>query len=402
MLFLWLGFIILILFFLALDLGVLNKNHHIVSTREALAWTAMWVATALVFNAVIYYLYMHHWFGVGIDVGHRTEAREAALQFFVGYIVEKSLSLDNIFVIAMIFAYFKIPLQYQHRILFWGIIGALFMRAMMIGLGAILIARFDWIIYVFGVFLIYTAIKMLVVRHDNLEPDKNLLVRIVRRFIPVCTQPDLSTFFVRVNKKLAVTPLFLALIVVETSDVLFAVDSIPAIFAITKDPFIVFTSNVFAILGLRSLYFVLASLMEKFRYIKMSLVFLLAYIGVKMLLTHVHPIPNLVSLAIIVGILCVGIVASIMDPKSDSAPLASPLKNNMEELAALTVKQVRRIIILIVGSTVLLIGVILIFTPGPALIVIPLGIAILSKEFLWARKLYRMVIESKYFKKNGK
>jgi tellurite resistance protein TerC len=323
---LWLGFIGCVLGLLALDLGFFHRKAHAVRTREALLWTAFWVVLALVFNAAVYYMYEHHWLGIGLAIGHELTGRQAALQFFTGYIIEKSLSLDNIFVIALIFAYFNVPAVYQHRVLFWGILGALIMRGLMIAAGAALIHRFDWIVYVFGAFLLATAVKMLIVRHENLEPDRNPAVRLARFFYPVSAHFEGQRFFTRPGGRRAITPLFLVLLVVESSDVLFAVDSIPAIFAITRDPFLVFTSNVFAILGLRSLYFALAGIMERFRYLRISLVFVLAFVGVKMLLAHHRPIPTWVSLSIICGILLVGVVASWIAGRRDSAPLVSPLE----------------------------------------------------------------------------
>lgn len=320
----WFGFIILIAALLALDLGVLNRKAHVIGVREALMWTAFWVALAMVFNVGIYFMYENHWIGLGRDIGHDISGKQAALQFFTGYLIEKSLSLDNIFVIALIFAYFKVPLEFQHRTLFWGILGALVLRGAMIGAGSTLIQRLEWMIYVFGGLLILTAVKMLVDRHDNLEPDKNPLVRFFRKFYPVTPEFEGSRFFTKMDGKKAVTPLFLVLLVVESSDVLFAVDSIPAIFAVTLDPFLIFTSNVFAILGLRSLYFALAAVMGKFRYLKMSLVFLMAFVGVKMLLSKHYHIPTSVSLAIIAGILSVGIIASIVGTHRDTAPLKPP------------------------------------------------------------------------------
>ncbi|MCA9735479.1 MAG: TerC family protein [Deferribacteres bacterium] len=322
---LWIGFLLFVLFMLALDLGVFHRKIHVIKIREAMMWSAFWIVLALLFNALLYAMYENHWLGIGTEVGHRLNGRVAALQFFTGYVIEKSLSLDNIFVIALIFAYFKVPAIYQHRVLFWGILGALVLRGIMIAAGAALIQRFSWMIYVFGVFLILTAVKMLIARHDNLEPDKNPIVKLVRRLYPVSSEFDGQNFFTMKNGRRAATPLFIALVVVESSDVLFAVDSIPAIFAVTLDPFIIFTSNVFAILGLRSLYFALAAMMEKFRYLKMSLVFILAYVGVKMLISHKFPIPAWVSLAIIGGILAVGVLASIRGNRLDTARLASPL-----------------------------------------------------------------------------
>ncbi|UCF34526.1 MAG: TerC family protein [Phycisphaerales bacterium] len=323
---LWMGFIACVLGLLALDLGIFHRKAHAVHTREALLWTAFWVVLALVFNAAVYYMYEHHWLGIGLEVGHELTGKQAALQFFTGYVIEKSLSLDNIFVIALIFAYFNVPAVYQHRVLFWGILGALIMRGLMIAAGAALIQRFDWIVYVFGAFLLATAVKMLIVRHEKLEPDKNPAVRLARFFYPVSAHFEEQRFFTRVGGRRAITPLFLVLLVVESSDVLFAVDSIPAIFAITRDPFLVFTSNVFAILGLRSLYFALAGIMARFRYLRISLVFVLAFVGVKMLLAHHRPIPTWVSLSIICAILLIGVVASLIGSRRDTAPLACPLE----------------------------------------------------------------------------
>lgn len=323
---LWLGFILFILFLLALDLGVFHKEAHAIGAKEALWWTALWVAVSLAFNAAIYFIYENHWFGMGESEFHAQGGWDAALKYLTGYLVEKSLSLDNIFVIALIFSYFRIPLEQQHRVLFWGIIGALVLRGLMIGIGAVLIQRFDWIIYVFGALLILTAIRLFFSGEENIHPDRNLLVRWARRVYPVTDGLRGSHFFVHEGGRRAATPLFLALITVETSDLAFAVDSIPAIFAITQDPFIVFTSNVFAILGLRALYFALAALLGMFRYLKYSLVILLAYIGVKMLLSHHHPIPTHVSLSLIATILAVGVLASIWLGRGEESPIPTAAK----------------------------------------------------------------------------
>ncbi|MGD8453959.1 MAG: TerC family protein [Phycisphaerae bacterium] len=320
----WIAFVAAVLAMLAIDLGVFHRRSHVVSVREAAIWTGVWVVTALIFNVGVYYLYQYNVLGIGVEIGHDLTGSQASLQFFTGYVIEKSLSLDNIFVIALIFTYFGVAAEHQHRVLFWGILGALILRGAMIAAGAALIHRFAWVTYVFGALLILTAVKMLVTQHDNIEPDRNPLVRLARRLYPVSPTFEGQRFFTRVDGRRAITPLLLVLLVVESSDVLFAVDSIPAIFAVTHDPFLVFTSNVFAILGLRSLYFVLAGVMHKFRYLKMSLVFLLAYVGVKMLLTHHHPIPTAASLAIIAGILAVGIIASIAARRNGMDPLATP------------------------------------------------------------------------------
>ena len=320
---LWAGFLLLILGLLALDLGVFHRHSRAIGVREALAWSGFWIALALLFNVAVYFIYEHNWGGVGHAGVVDLDGATAALQFFTGYLVEKSLSLDNVFVIALIFSYFRVPLEHQHRVLFWGILGALVLRGVMIGAGAILVQRFTWTTYVFGAVLLLTAARMLVARHDNLEPERSPVLRFARRLAPVTETLHGGHFFAIEGGRRAMTPLFLVLLLVESTDVLFAVDSIPAIFAITMDPFLVFTSNVFAILGLRSLYFALAPLLPRFRHLKTSLVFLLAFIGVKMIGSHHWPIPTTVSLAVIAGILAVGVLASFA-PYQDTAPLAPP------------------------------------------------------------------------------
>jgi tellurite resistance protein TerC len=324
---LWIGFIVFVLAMLALDLGVFNRSAHVIKAREALMWTAVWVVTALLFNVLVYFMYEHHWLGIGLHVGHNVGGKKAALEFLTGYLIEKSLSLDNIFVIAVIFAYFNTPGQFQHRVLFWGVLGALIMRGVMIGAGAVLVARFDWIMYVFGVLLLITAGKMLFSKQEEIHPEKNVLIRLARRWFPVTTEYAGQHFFVKLEGRRTATPLFLVLLVVESTDVLFAVDSIPAIFAITQDPFIVFTSNVFAILGLRSLYFALAAMLDKFRYLKLALVFVLGFIAVKMLLHKVIHVSTGLSLGVVAAILAVGVIASLIysrhsEPADAPAPAA--------------------------------------------------------------------------------
>jgi tellurite resistance protein TerC len=328
----WTSFVVLVTVLVVLDLCVLNRKSHVISIREALGWTAFWIALALVFNAVVYLLYSGQLLPGMIATEHMSGG-EAALQFFTGYIVEKSLSLDNIFVIAMIIANFHVPPQHQHRLLFWGILAAALLRGIMIIGGTMLLEQFHGLMYIFGGVLIYSAIKMLVSRHDNLETEDNMLLKLTRRFYPVTTEFHGNQFFTVIEGRKFATPMLLALVLIESSDVMFAVDSIPAVMAITRDPFLVFTSNIFAILGLRSLYFALAGLMDRFSYLKVSLVFLLVYIGLKMIVTAwYHPvkvIPDAVSLVMIAGILAVGIFASIRFGDRDTAKLHSPL----EELA---------------------------------------------------------------------
>ncbi len=381
---LWVGFL-LVVALLALDLGVFQRGERAVSIKEALAWSAFWIVLALAFNVLVFALYEHRWLGVGAEIGHPLSGRDAALQFFTSYLVAKSLSVDNIFVIAMIFAFLGMPLAQQHRVLFWGIVGALVLRGMMIAAGAATIARWPQISYLFGALLIATAVKLVAVRHDNLRPERDPLVRLVRRFFPAAEEARGRRFFVRQGGRLRVTPPGIALAAVQSSAVLFAVDAIPAILAVTRDPFLVFTSNVFALLGLRSLYFALAGIVARLRYLKISLAFLLAFIGVKMLLATHYPIPVAVVLAVAAACLSVGVIASIV-ATSDTAALESPLADELERLTRIGLRQARRIAILIIGSTVVLIGMVMIFLPGPGSLVIPAGLSILALEFVWARR----------------
>jgi tellurite resistance protein TerC len=391
----WIGFIAFILGMLALDLGVFNRKAHVIRISESLAWTSFWVVLALAFNVLVFFLYEHRWLGIGQEVGHELTGAQAALQFFTGYVIEESLSLDNIFVIALIFTYFGVPAMYQHRALFWGIMGAIVMRGVMIVAGVALIRRFEWIIYVFGVFLIFTAIKLLVGRQGQVEPDKNPLVRLARRLYPVSPGFEKEKFFTRLNGRRAVTPLFLVVLVVESSDLLFAVDSIPAIFAVTRDPFIVFTSNIFAILGLRSLFFTVAGLMSKFRYLNVSLAFVLAYVGVKMLLSHYYPIPTPISLAVIGVILSTGILASVLVARRHAGRPTPPPADETERLTASGSKRSRRAVGIVMGTAALLAALVILvaaLVPQLSLFVTPVAVAIILIEFLWlARPFHKSV-----------
>ena len=380
----WGGFLAFVLGMIALDLGVFHRRPHVVKLPEALTWTFVWIASALTFTILVYFLYAENWMGWDIDSSPLT-GQEAALQFLTGYVVEKSLSVDNIFVIAMIFAYFQVPLELQHRVLFWGILGAIVLRGVMIGLGVALIVRFDWILYVFGTLLIFSAARLLIIRHDNLRPERNFLLRLARRLYPVTDDFVGSRFAVRRSSQLAVTPLALALLLVESSDVMFAVDSIPAIFAVTRDPFIVFTSNIFAVLGMRSLYFALAGLMHRFRFLKMSLVFILGYIGMKMILADYHPVPIQYSLAVILALLAVGLLSSLLVTE-DTARLISPLVNELDELLHMSYPHACRIAVLLLSSSALLVGIAAVALPGPTFLFVPLGLAILGIEFTWTRR----------------
>ena len=289
---------------LALDLGVFNREPHEVSVKEALGWSAVWVTVSLLFNLGVWY-----WKGPGV-----------ALQFLTGYLIEKALSVDNIFVFVLLFSYFKVKAIYQHKVLFWGIIGAFIMRAVLIATGSALIRHFDWIFYVFGAFLVITGIKMAFSKEEHVDPEKNIMVRLARRFIPVTPEYREGKFFVIEHGKRYATPLFIVILAVEATDLVFALDSIPAIFAITPDPFIVYTSNVFAILGLRALYFALAGVITMFHYLKFGLSMILVFVGVKMILAHHFKIPIGIALGVVAAILVLSVIASLLWPVKETPP----------------------------------------------------------------------------------
>jgi tellurite resistance protein TerC len=295
---LWIFFNLFVLAMLALDLGVFHKKSHEVSVREALSWTCVWITLAMLFNLFIYYYF----------------DKDKALEFFTGYLIEKSLSVDNIFVIILIFSYFKVPAAYQHKVLFWGILGALIMRVIFILTGVELIHRFHWLIYIFGGFLVFTGIRMLTSGDLKIDPEKNPVLKLARKIFPVTTSFQGDRFFVRKEGKTWATPLFLVVILIETTDLIFAVDSIPAILAISDDSFIVYTSNVFAILGLRSLYFALAGIEKYFRYLKYGLSAILVFVGVKMCIADVFKIPTEVSIIIIGFALMIAMISSRIFP----------------------------------------------------------------------------------------
>lgn len=296
-------FNLFVIVMLLLDLGIFQRRAHVIGVREALGWSLFWIVLSLLFNLGLYY-----WQG-----------KEAALQFLTGYLIEKSLSVDNLFVFLMLFMYFKVPPKYQHKVLFWGILGALAMRGMLIAVGVALISRFFWVLYVFGAFLIFTGIRMGFQKETvEIHPEHNVAVRILKKLIPVTPGYHDSKFFLKIDGKSYATLLFIVLVVVETTDLLFALDSIPAIFAITTDPFIIYTSNVFAILGLRALYFALAGLMNLFHYLRIGLAIVLTFVGVKMLLAHVYPIPITVALVVIGSVILLSVVASLIWPKKEN------------------------------------------------------------------------------------
>lgn len=322
---LWIGFFIFVAVLLFLDLFVLNKEDHVPRTREALGWTSMWVTIALSFSVFIYFAYENNW------VDSDMNGRNAVIKYITGYLVELSLSMDNVFVIALIFAYFQVPLKYQHRVLFWGILGAVFFRLAMILAGVYLLQQFDWMFYAFGALLLYSAYKM-INQSEEVHPSENPIVRAVKRMFPVTNDYHGHDFFISRRGITFVTPLFIALMMVETTDVIFAVDSIPAILAITTDSFLVFSSNILAILGLRSLYFVLSSMINKFELLKYSLALILVFVGIKMILHDVWHPAEWVSLVVIFVLLTGGVLLSLFSPAPASAPdLKDPKKITSEE-----------------------------------------------------------------------
>lgn len=302
----WIVFNAVIFAMLALDLGVFNKRAHKISVKEALLWSSVWITLAMIFNVFVYFEF----------------GKTKALEFLTGYVIEYSLSVDNIFVFILIFTFFSVKPQYQHKILFWGILGALIMRGIFIFAGIALITKFHWIVIIFGGFLIYSGFKMLFQKEEvSVEPEKNKIVRLFRKFLPVTETLHGNSLFIKQNKKLYATPLFLVLLVIESSDLIFAVDSIPAVLAISKSTFIVYTSNIFAILGLRSLYFAVSGIMGYFRYLKVGLAIVLSFVGFKMLASYFHfEIPIFLSLAIIISILLISILASVIIKKKESFP----------------------------------------------------------------------------------
>jgi len=298
---LWLSFNVFILLMLALDLGVIQRKTHVISVKEALLWSAVWIVLAFCFNAFIYYEF----------------GKEKALEFLTGYLLERSLSIDNIFVFVLLFSYFKVPEKYQHKVLFWGVLGALILRELLIAVGAVLVAKFEWIIYIFGGFLLLTGFKMAFQDETHIEPEKNIIIRMFKKMFPVSHEYDNGNFFTIINGRKFATPLLIVLIATEITDLIFAFDSIPAIFAVTTDPYIVYTSNIFAILGLRAMYFALAGIMHKFHYLKIGLSMILIFIGAKMLLTHLYKIPTGFSLGVVAIILLASVIFSLLRAKDD-------------------------------------------------------------------------------------
>jgi tellurite resistance protein TerC len=313
---LWVGFGIFVVVMMVLDLGVFHRTAHVIKIREALIWCVVWISLALIFNVGIYF-----WKGP-----------TKALEFLTGYLIEEALSVDNLFVFLMIFSYFRVDRVYQHRVLFWGILGAIIMRAFFIGMGVALITKFHWIIYLFGAFLIVTGIRMAVQKDKELHPEKNPVLNLFRRWMRVTENYVGGRFFVRRNGQTLATPLFVVLLLVETTDLVFAVDSIPAVLAISQDPLIVYTSNIFAILGLRSIFFALAGIIQLFQYLQYGLSVILVFVGLKMVISNFYKMPIAVALGVVAGVLAISIVASILWPPKE--PPAGPPAVPVDEFSS--------------------------------------------------------------------
>lgn len=381
----WIGFAAIIAAILILDLAIVRRRQRSIGVYEALAWTGFWIVVALSLNIAIYYLYEHHAFGAGLAGGGGLDGRAAALQFLTGYLVEKALSLENIFIFALIFAHFRLPLEYQPRVLFWGVFGAVALRGAVIAGGVTLSERYPWVTYALGVLLIASAVRLLL-RRGEPRPRRSPLVSLARRCVPFRDGFDGDRFLTRADGRRTATALLLALLLLIGADLACALDSVAAILAVTRDPFLIVSANVCAILGLRPLYFAVAGLLPRLRYLKLSLVFLLGFLGVKILLAPHYPLADGIALLVVVAILSAGALLSIFLKPPSAAPV-SPLADDLGELLVLTLKGARRIVVLVIGSTVVLIGIAMIVLPGPAIVVIPAGLAILATEFIWARRL---------------
>ncbi len=388
---LYAGFMLIVFAFLAVDLGIFNRKARVIGARRALGFTVATIVMALSFAGFVYWAYQRDWLGIA---GPRTgEAQDAAVRFITAWLVEYSLSLDNILVIAIIFQHFRVPREYQHRVLLWGVLGALFFRGVMIGAGALLVQSFSWILYVFGAVLLLTAIKLLTGGGAPPDPEKTIAVRVARRLFPMSASYDGERFFTRSAPehpgRRVMTPLFLVLCVIETTDIVFAVDSIPAVFAVTTDPFLVFTSNVFAILGLRSLYFALEAVINRFRYLKVSLVIVLGFIGLKMLLSWLVHIEPVHSLIVVMFTLTVGLVASIVRNRLERFEgMLSPA--DLAGSARVALRYAQRTFVFVIGVTVAVVGVVAGLVPGiPGLPLVIVGLIILATEFVWAAILLR-------------
>ena len=384
MLLLWAILIFTVVALLMLDIGLLHRQVTRISFIEALALSGFWIVIGLAFALFIFFAYEQAWLANYIPVT-ALSGSQAVTEYLTTYLLEKSLSLDNLFVIAVIFQSLNIPLQYQYRVLFYGIIGAILMRTVIIIGGIQLFDAFSWMNYLYAGLLLFAAFRFFINHTVVTERAESKLVKLITRFVPVKKTVEDGRFILYRNKSLMITPLFIAVLTIESADLVFAIDSIPAALAISQDSFIVVSSNIFAIMGLRALYFVLASAMQQLHYLKVSLILILLFVATKMLLIHTYPIDTIVSLLVISLMLIAGIIASLLQKDRGPVFATSPIAKEMGRIYNLTFVGLKRIIILVLGISVIIVGIIMIVAPGPAIVVIPAGLAILATEFVWAR-----------------
>jgi tellurite resistance protein TerC len=378
----WALFIAFVGVILVLDMGMLHRRVREISLLEALVWSGFWIVLALGFAVAIYFGYENHWWQLGEPTQH---GYQAMLQYLTVYVTSKSLSLDNLFAIALIFAHFDIPRPYQARAFSWGIVGALALRTLVITIAALAYHQFSWMHYAFAGVVLFTAFRMLVKKPDAERPDSHRLLHALQQRVPTRTDVPDERFLTRIDGRRAITTVLLSMLAVQFANGVFALESVPALFAITTDPFLVFTANVFAILGLRALYFVIAHGLQELRYLRISLVILLAAIGIKLLFAPSAPIPVELTLVIVLGIIAAGIVASFRSRKPTQGTYLPEFAQELGHLYDITYAGLRRIVVLAIGMSVIIVGILMIFTPGPAIVVIPAGLAILATEFVWAR-----------------
>lgn len=383
----WLIFIASLLLILMAALRVFDRAPRVVSFRVSLAWTAFWMVLAIAFSIVIRTVYHHQLWGFGIEPGYPHSGEQAMAAFLGVYFLETCFNLDNVFGAALIFTHFGVRLRLQYRVLYWGVLAAFLVRGLMIGFFAQGYQWFPWFNFVLGAVVLLCAMRLLIARHERVRPAHNLAVRAARRLLPVTEGTEGGRFFARIDGRWFITPLFIALLLIESSDTVFAFDSVPASFAVTRDPFLIFSAHTFAILGMRSLYFALLGFIDRFYYLRASLVALLVIMAVQLFAQDYAHVPLLLLITLAVAVMGIGVIASIFSEKRPPEPLAGAYTDELEEYALLTWRQGRKVVVLVVGSTVVLVGVAMILLPGPAFVVIPAGLALLATEFVWARKL---------------
>lgn len=404
----WVALITTIVGLVLFDLLVANRSMRDSKPHNALAWAVFYLGAAAAFNFVLFFAYRENWLGLGL-AGDSSgtvlkDAHEASLQFVTALLVELSLDLDSVFVIAAIFSYFKTPLRYQRRVLMYGVFAALAVRGAMIGGVGWLLTSYDVVRFVLSALLVLAALRMILIRQERLDPDQNPILWLLKRILPVSPGLRGSNLVARVDGKMALTPLLVTLVMIETADAIFAIDSIPAVYAVTRDPFLVFAATAFSLLVLRSLYFVLASYTAWLRYLKIGLAAILAFMAVTMSLPTSQRLPTEATLAVVCGLLGAGLVLALVFAKREqSAATTSPLGEDAERIARLTLKQARRLIVLVVGFTIILIGIVMLIGPGPGALVVPIGLALLASEFIWARRLLNRYTEQaqRYGKRAG-